>query len=71
MILKTLFDMLALRRFILVGYSMGGRIALAYTVNYPGRVSSLILESSSPGLKSEDERTARRETDQSLSGKNR
>ena len=64
--LETLFDMLALRRFILVGYSMGGRIALAYSVHYPGRVSALILESSSPGLKSEDERAARRETDHRL-----
>ena len=35
--LEALFDMLSLDRFTLVGYSMGGRIALAYTVQYPER----------------------------------
>ena len=53
-------------RFILVGYSMGGRIALAIRLNIPERVSSLILESASPGLKTEIERCERRETDQYL-----
>ena len=42
---------------------MGGRIALAYTVRYPERVSSLILESSSPGLKTEEEREERQVAD--------
>ena len=42
--LEALFDNLSLDRFTLVGYSMGGRIALAYTVKYPTGVSSLILK---------------------------
>ena len=55
--LEALFDKLSLQSFTLVGYSMGGRIALAYTLKYPGRVTSLILESASPGLKTEKKRT--------------
>ena len=64
--LETLFTSFAPDRFILVGYSMGGRVALAYTVRYPKRVSTLILESSSPGLKTEEEREERRAADKRL-----
>ena len=67
--LEELFTALSLDQFILVGYSMGGRIALAYTVNYPDRVSSLILESSSPGLKTEKERIERKAADKRLAEK--
>ena len=49
-----------------LGYSMGGRIALAGAVLRPGRVSSLILESASPGLAGENERRARRRADDAL-----
>ena len=49
-----------------LGYSMGGRIALAGAVMAPGRVSSLILESASPGLREEGERRARRRADEAL-----
>lgn len=50
----------------LAGYSMGGRIALAYAVRHPERVTRLVLESASPGLQSEEERTARRASDEEL-----
>ena len=53
----------------LVGYSMGGRLALAYTVRNPGRVGRLVLESSSPGLETEAERRARTEEDERLAGR--
>lgn len=49
--LEALFTELTIMNFTLVGYSMGGRIALAYTKEYPKRVKTLILESASPGLK--------------------
>lgn len=49
-----------------VGYSMGGRIALAAAVLRPRRVSHLVLESASPGLATEAERRARREQDEAL-----
>ncbi|WP_342514852.1 2-succinyl-6-hydroxy-2,4-cyclohexadiene-1-carboxylate synthase [Sporosarcina sp. FSL K6-1522] len=64
--LEELFERLALDSFMLVGYSMGGRVALAYTTRYPARVSSLILESSSPGLRTEEARASRREADSRL-----
>ena len=64
--LEELFTALSLDQFILVGYSMGGRVALAYTVQSSDRVSSLILESSSPGLKTEEERIERKAADSRL-----
>ncbi|MFJ7936346.1 2-succinyl-6-hydroxy-2,4-cyclohexadiene-1-carboxylate synthase [Sporosarcina sp. NPDC096371] len=67
--LEALFATLSLDRFTLVGYSMGGRIALAYVANYPDRVSSLVLESSSPGLKTLEERTDRKAADGRLADK--
>lgn len=49
-----------------VGYSMGGRLALHYAVRHPDRVSRLVLESSSPGLEDEYARSERRGLDQAL-----
>ena len=49
-----------------LGYSMGGRIALAGAIRKPSRVSALVLESASPGLASERERQARRRADEAL-----
>ena len=49
-----------------VGYSMGGRIALHFAVAFPERVRRLVLESASPGLASEAERAARRAADEAL-----
>jgi 2-succinyl-6-hydroxy-2,4-cyclohexadiene-1-carboxylate synthase len=48
------------------GYSMGGRLALYLALAYPARVRTLILESASPGLESDDERAARRIRDDVL-----
>jgi 2-succinyl-6-hydroxy-2,4-cyclohexadiene-1-carboxylate synthase len=64
--LEALFAALSLNQFIMVGYSMGGRVALAYTARYPDRILSLILESSSPGLKTENERMERKAADSRL-----
>ncbi len=49
-----------------VGYSMGGRIALAAAVERPNRVRRLVLESASPGLRAPDEQRARRARDEEL-----
>lgn len=50
----------------LLGYSMGGRLALYLAAHYPERFRSLILESASPGLKTEAEREERRQRDNAL-----
>jgi 2-succinyl-6-hydroxy-2,4-cyclohexadiene-1-carboxylate synthase len=50
----------------LVGYSMGGRLALAFALDHPAQVRRLVLESASPGLETEDARAARRTSDEEL-----
>lgn len=67
--LEALFDEMKLQYFHLIGYSMGGRIALAYTKAYPNRVLSLLLESASPGLKTEQERIERKKADALLANR--
>lgn len=49
-----------------IGYSMGGRVALGAAVLAPRRVSRLVLESASPGLAADEERSERRIADASL-----
>ena len=50
-------------RFDLLGYSLGGRVAMHLLKSAPDRVDRLILESAHPGLESEAERAARRTHD--------
>ncbi|MBT2571776.1 2-succinyl-6-hydroxy-2,4-cyclohexadiene-1-carboxylate synthase [Planococcus sp. ISL-110] len=64
--LDALFEQLHLERLTLVGYSMGGRTALAYACSFPERIKRLVLESSSPGLRSAAERQERRSRDAGL-----
>lgn len=49
-----------------LGYSMGGRLALYLAVHYPARFRRIVLESSSPGLDTEAERKARIVADDAL-----
>lgn len=64
--LEQLLNALHIEKIDLLGYSMGGRLALTFAVHYPERVHKLILESASPGLKTEAERSARRLQDEKL-----
>jgi 2-succinyl-6-hydroxy-2,4-cyclohexadiene-1-carboxylate synthase len=48
--LDSIFSKLNLGKIIIAGYSMGGRAALSFSVQYPQRIKSAILESSSPGI---------------------
>jgi len=52
--------------FTLVGYSMGGRLALHWALQNPERVARLVLVSASPGLESPQERQNRVWGDQAL-----
>lgn len=64
--LESIFRELKLSQFSLLGYSMGGRTALAYACEYPDRVGRLLLESASPGLELEADRKQRQEADARL-----
>jgi 2-succinyl-6-hydroxy-2,4-cyclohexadiene-1-carboxylate synthase len=64
--LITLLDQHTRQPAHLLGYSMGGRLALYLAIHYPHRFRSLILESASPGLKTEAERESRRQRDNAL-----
>lgn len=64
--LTTLLDTLNLTTIDLLGYSMGGRLALYLAARYPGYLRGLIIESASPGLASAIKRQARIEADNRL-----
>ncbi|HEX5192384.1 MAG TPA: 2-succinyl-6-hydroxy-2,4-cyclohexadiene-1-carboxylate synthase [Solirubrobacteraceae bacterium] len=59
-------DRVAPDRFTLVGYSMGGRIALHVAFALPGRVRRMVLIGASPGLRSATARAQRRASDERL-----
>jgi 2-succinyl-6-hydroxy-2,4-cyclohexadiene-1-carboxylate synthase len=61
-----LLDHLNIPQAYLVGYSMGGRLALYLALHYCDRFPKVLLESASPGLKTEAERVARRDHDVQL-----
>lgn len=64
--LILLLDQLEIDQIDLLGYSMGGRLALTIAILYPERVRKLILVSASPGLKTNEERKLRRMKDEEL-----
>ncbi|MFL5823850.1 MAG: 2-succinyl-6-hydroxy-2,4-cyclohexadiene-1-carboxylate synthase [Solirubrobacteraceae bacterium] len=53
-------------RFVLAGYSMGGRLALHVALAEPDRVARLVLIGASPGIADPAEREARRASDEAL-----
>ncbi|MBI2424950.1 MAG: alpha/beta fold hydrolase [Candidatus Hydrogenedentes bacterium] len=57
-------DALGIDRFAVVGYSMGGRLALHLALSAPERITAAVLESASPGIKDESDRHARWVQDQ-------
>ncbi len=50
----------------LLGYSMGGRLALYTALTYPQAFSALILESATPGIREADDRAERAAKDEGL-----
>ncbi|MEI6846950.1 MAG: 2-succinyl-6-hydroxy-2,4-cyclohexadiene-1-carboxylate synthase [Chlorobiaceae bacterium] len=53
----------------LVGYSMGGRIALSLVLRHPELFIKAIIVSASPGLRTEQERSLRRKNDEGIARK--
>jgi len=64
--LVALLDTLGVRRAHVLGYSMGGRVALHLAAAAPERVAALALESASPGIADAGERAARVKADEEL-----
>lgn len=58
-----LLDDLQIDKCLLLGYSMGGRLALYMTLHFPDRFEKVVLESASPGLKTQKDRSHRRKSD--------
>jgi len=61
-----IMDYLEVRKAHLLGYSMGGRVALSLAISYPERFLNLILESSSPGIEDKKARDERKAADEKL-----
>ncbi len=61
--LIDLLDHLKISKAHVLGYSMGGRIALYLACEFPDRIEKVIVESASPGLKTERERQERQRQD--------
>jgi 2-succinyl-6-hydroxy-2,4-cyclohexadiene-1-carboxylate synthase len=59
-------DALAISETHLLGYSMGGRLALYLACHFPNRFTRTALESASPGLKTAEERRERMERDDAI-----
>lgn len=55
-------------RFVLCGYSQGGRIALHVALAAPQRIERLVLVSASAGIEDERARDERRQADERLAG---
>lgn len=64
--LTSLLDSLEIERAAVLGYSMGGRIALQFALGAPDRLWALVLESASPGIEDIAEREERVRSDGAL-----
>ena len=65
----NLLDELKIDKCYLIGYSMGGRLALYLTLHFPERFIKVVLESASPGLATEAERLERVRRDAQIARK--
>ena len=64
--LTALLDALDVEWAALLGYSMGGRVALQFALAAPERIAALVIESASPGIEDADERAVRAAADRAL-----
>ncbi len=64
--LLAMLDQLGIERADVLGYSLGGRVALQLAAAAPERIQRLVLESASPGISDPTERAARVTSDNAL-----
>lgn len=67
--LSQIFTALSLKNIYLCGYSMGGRIAIAFALKYPQMIKHLILESTTAGIADKERRLQRQIHDHRLADK--
>lgn len=65
---KTL-SQLGMTHYSILGYSLGGRLAMNHAMNHPEAVDKLLVESAHPGLEQDADRHARQESDQAWAEK--
>ncbi len=68
-VINAIAEKLNFNKFILAGYSMGGRAAYRYAVNFPEKLSGLIIESATPGLAEKEFKEERFKADKELAEK--
>lgn len=68
-LIKDDLDELGITNGALLGYSMGGRVALHLSLQYPKRFSHVVLESASPGIQEDQDRTKRLLSDCALANR--
>ena len=66
--LRRLLDALSLRRVDVIGYSMGGRVALGLAVRHPERVRAAVLVGASAGIADPAARAERARADEAWAG---
>lgn len=67
--LVALLDQLEIAQALVIGYSMGGRLALHLAVAAPERVRALVVIGATPGLAEQADREARMASDEALARK--
>lgn len=67
--LQDQHDKLPAGKKVIVGYSMGARAALSHALKYPHAWNGILLISGTAGIEHEHERTARRQSDETLAQK--
>ena len=63
-LIESILEEMRINTFDLIGYSMGGRIALSMATRSAPRIRKLVVVSSTAGIEDESERAARREEDE-------
>lgn len=67
--INSIVTKLGFNKFVIAGYSMGGRAAISYSLKYPHKILAAILESTTAGIENMDEKKERVKHDLLLSDK--